>query len=97
MMLASLVAQSRFAPGGQRAGMSDGGLAFTTAVRMVAGVHNRTADSGPPAHMAFPTGFTDGNVLVVNVANLADSGFALGGEVAQLAGAGKLRKNHAAA
>ena len=86
MLLAGLLAQRGLAPGSQRAGMADRGLALTTAVRVVAGVHNRTADGRPPAHVAFPAGLADGDVLVVDVADLADGRLALRGEVAQLAG-----------
>ena len=86
MMLASLVTQGGFAPRGNRSGTADGGFALAAAVRMVVGVHDRTTDSRSPAHVAFPAGFADRDVLMVDVADLADAGVAVDVDVALFAG-----------
>src|SRR5438128_3707492 len=48
------------------------GLALAAAVRVVDGVHRRTADGGALALPAAPAGLADVDVLVVGVADLAD-------------------------
>lgn len=85
-MLASLVAQSGFAPGGNRSGTANRGFAFAAAVGMVVGVHDRAADGRSPAHVTFTTSFTDRDVFMVDVADLADAGDAVDVDVALFAG-----------
>ena len=63
-----------------------GDLAFAAAVRMVVRVHDRAANRRAPAHVALTAGLTDFNVLVIDVAYLADGGHAVNGYVTQLAG-----------
>ena len=46
--------------------------AFTTAVRVIDGIHNDTAICWPNAHMPRAAGFTDRYILVVQVPDLAD-------------------------
>ena len=74
--------------------MADGRLAFAAAVGMVVRVHNRAAHGGSPAHMALSAGLTDLYVLMVNIADLADSGHAVYADIAQLAGR-QAEKSHA--
>src|SRR5699024_4119432 len=64
---------SRFAPRCTGTRTSDTGLAFTTTMRMVVGVHNRTADSRADTHVTFPSCFTDVNQVVVAVADHTNS------------------------
>src|SRR6185437_1881940 len=52
------------------------GLALTTAVRMVARVHDDAPDLGPLPEMAGATRLAEVLVLVVGVADLADGGHA---------------------
>ena len=86
LLLAGLVTQSGLAPRSNRAGTTHGGLALTTAVGVVAGVHDGTADGGTPTHVALPAGLTDLNVLVLQVAHLADAGLAVGADDTHFAG-----------
>ena len=46
-------------------------------MRMVAGVHDDTADGRADAHVAFAASFTDVEVLMLAVANRTDGGFAV--------------------
>src|SRR5699024_4261222 len=85
MMLAGLVTHRRLAPGGNRAGTANRALAFAAAVGVVAGVHDGTADGGPPAHVALTAGLAEVDVLMIHVADLADGGDAVQGHVAHLA------------
>ena len=73
LFLSGLQTQSRFTPRSNRARTSNRRFTFTTAVRMVARVHNRTSDRRSPAHMAFSSGLTNGNVLMIQITDLADS------------------------
>src|SRR4051794_22251075 len=50
---------------------SDGGLALTAAMRMVARVHRRPADGWTPPTMPVPTRFSDHDILVIDVADLS--------------------------
>src|SRR5699024_7043737 len=84
--LAGLVTQSGLAPGGHRAGTAHRALALAAAVGVVAGVHDRAADGGTPAHVALAAGLADLAVLVVQVTHLADGGQAVGAHDADLAG-----------
>src|SRR5262245_23005986 len=85
LLLPGAQAHRRLSPGGL--GLpADGGLTLATAVGMVAGVHRRAAHGGAPAEPAGPPGLPQGDVLVVDVAQLADGGGAAGVYPAQLAG-----------
>ena len=86
MVRSGLISKSGLAPRGNRSRTSNRGLTFTTAVGVVVGVHNRTADSRSPAHVALSAGLTDFHVLVVHVAYLADGGHAVHRDVSQFAG-----------
>lgn len=85
MLIAGLITQCGLTPGGNRAGTADGRAALTTAVRMVAGVHNGTADGGTDTHVTGAAGLTDVDILMVDVAYLTDGGHAVELNVAQLA------------
>ena len=74
-MLARLVTKSGLAPRGNRAGLADRALAFAAAVRVVAGVHDAAAHGRADAHVTLAACFTDLDVRVVDVADLADRGF----------------------
>ncbi len=91
MFLSGLISKSRFAPGSYRARTTDRGLTFTTAVRMVTGVHYGTADGRSPTHVAAASRFAVADIGMVNVADLAYYSIALAGNVAKLA-AGKTDK-----
>ena len=54
-----------------------GALALAAAVGVVVGVHDGAADGGTPAHVALAAGLADVDVLVVDVADLADGGLAV--------------------
>ena len=86
MLVSGLVTQRGLAPGGYRAGTADRALALAAAMRVVAGVHDRAADGRAPALVAVAAGLAVGNVLMVDVADLADGGHAGDGHTAQLAG-----------
>ena len=85
MLGTGLVTKGRLAPGGDRTGTADRRSAFTTTVRVIAGVHDRTADSGSDAHVAGTSGLTDVDVLMLEVSDLTDGGHAVVGNVSQLA------------
>src|SRR6185436_13666965 len=85
LVLAGAQPHGGLAPG--RLGWHAGrGLALTTAVRMVAGVHHHAADLGAPPHVAAASGLADVLVLVIQVAHLADRGHAGGVHPPHLAG-----------
>lgn len=79
VMFAGLEAHGGLAPGSHGVGMTPRRAALAAAVRMVTGVHDRTADGGTPAHMTLTASFADVHVLVVQVADLADGGDAVPG------------------
>src|SRR4249919_896520 len=62
------------------------GLAFATAMRMVARVHDDPADLRALAHVPGAAGLAEVLVLVVEVADLANSGHALHRHAPHLAG-----------
>src|SRR5207253_5474178 len=77
------IAERGLAP--RRLGVASGsGLALATAVRMVAGVHRRTADLGTLAQPAAAARLAAGLVLVLDVTDLADRGLAADVNPAQL-------------
>jgi len=81
-----LVTQSGLTPGGNRTSAADGSAALTTAVGVVVGVHDRTANGGTPAHVALTASLTDVDVLVLDVTNLADGSHAVDTNDTNLAG-----------
>ena len=86
MLGSCLVAHGRLAPGGNRRGSSDGGLALSSSVRMVAGVHYGASYMRSYAHVALSSCLTDVYILVVDVADLTDCSHALRGDITHLAG-----------
>ena len=66
--------QSRLAPRSDRAGTAHGGLAFTTAMGVVAGVHDGTADGGTPTHVTLTASLTDVDVIVLDVVDHGTDG-----------------------
>ena len=86
MLITSLIAESRLAPGGNRSRTADRGFTFTTTVGMVAGVHNRTANGRSPTHVTLTSGLTDIDVAVFRIAYLTNGCHAIYGNVAKLTG-----------
>ena len=86
MLSTGLESESGLAPRSNRTGTTDGGLTFTTAVRMVAGVHYGTAYCGTDAHVTGTACFTDLNVDVVLVAYGTDGSHTFSGNVSEFAG-----------
>src|SRR6266702_1298840 len=73
LVVAGLVSAGGLAPGSD--GMpSARGLAFTTAVRVVDGVHGDAAVGGANTFPAVASGLAYGDCLMVGVADLADGG-----------------------
>ena len=68
-----LVAHCRLTPRRDRTRTTNGCTAFTTAVGMVTGVHDRAADRRADAHVTLPASLADVNIAVVNIANLTDA------------------------
>ena len=66
--------------------MSDRALAFAAAVRVVAGVHNGTADRGFNSEIPRLTRFAEMNNLVFDVAYLSDSSSAFNGNESHFSG-----------
>lgn len=75
-MLSGLVTESRFTPRSNRARHTDRGFAFTTAVRVIAWVHDDAADGRTNVHVTFTACFTERNIAVVEVTDLTDGSFA---------------------
>src|SRR5947209_5192387 len=67
-----LVAERRLAPGRLRTGVADGRLAFATTVGVVARGHRRSSDGRSPAQAALAAGLAIVDILVLDVAHLAD-------------------------
>src|SRR6478672_8514634 len=82
--IAGLVTLGRLAPRRYRVPAASA-LAFTAAERVVDGVHRDAAHVRPLAHPPAPAGLADRDVLVVDVADLADRGEALDVDLADLA------------
>ena len=61
-----------------------GGLTFATTHGVIDGVHDHTADRGPPAHVALATGRTELDILMLEIADLADDRVAHGENLAVL-------------
>ena len=84
-MLAGLQAQSGLAPRSHRSRHTNRALALAAAMRMVAGVHDHTADGGTDAHVTHTAGLAQANVLLVGVAHGADGGLSVQGQLAHFA------------
>src|SRR6478735_1314756 len=82
--ITGLVTLGRLAPRRYRVAAT-GRLAFTAAERVVDGVHGDAAHVRPLAHPPAPAGLADRDVLVVDVADLADRRKALDVDLANLA------------
>src|SRR5690349_7604794 len=70
LVIPSLVAQCRDAP--RSHGVITLHAAFTAAVRMIDRIHHHTTDCWTDSHMTRAAGLTDGDVLMIKVANLPD-------------------------
>ena len=57
--------------------MTDRRLTFTTTMRVIDRVHDRTADCGTEALMSCLTGFTQFDCVVFDIADLTDSSLAI--------------------
>ena len=84
--LAGLQAHCRLAPRRHRTGMANRRLAFAAAVRVVVRVHDGAADRRADAHVAGTAGLADVDVLMVDVADLADDCGAVHADEADFAG-----------
>src|SRR5690606_13553286 len=85
LVLAGLVALGRHAPRGDRMRVALAGLRLTTTVRVVDGVHGRTADGRLHAAPALGTGLAELLEVVLDVADFTDGRAALGRNLAHLA------------
>ena len=85
MVVSGLETESRLAPRCNRAGSADGRLAFTTAVRMVVGVHDRTSYGRSDALVTGASCLTEVNILMIDVAYLTDGSHAVKGDPSHLA------------
>src|SRR3546814_1201669 len=85
LVVAGLVALGRHAPRGDRMRVALAGLGLTTTVRMVDRVHGRAADGRLDAAPAAGAGLAQLLEVVLDVADLADGGAALGRHPAHLA------------
>src|SRR2546429_8211371 len=65
---------------------SDLDAPFTAAVRMIHGVHRYAADRGPDAPPTRAPGLSEGFILMVEIAHLANRGHAIHGKFANFAG-----------
>src|SRR5512145_2913261 len=85
LVAARLVATGRLAPG--RHGVTaTGGLAFTTTMRVIHGVHDHAADGRADAQPDPAAGLAQGHVLVLQIAHLADGGGAVEVDLADFPG-----------
>src|SRR5512142_973312 len=84
LVVAGLVAAGRLSPRGDRVA-SAGGLTFAAAVRVVHRVHGHAAVHRTASQPALAPRLADGNVLVVEVADLPDGSHAVDEHLAVLA------------
>src|SRR5437667_12293060 len=82
---ARFITASRLAPGRYRIAAA-GGLAFTTAVRMVHRIHRDAADVRPDSLPTRSPGFAQRDILMLDVAYLAHSRAALNRHAPHFAG-----------
>src|SRR5699024_7700358 len=83
--LSRLVTESGLAPRRLRTCVTDRRLAFTTAVRVIVGVHDRTADRGTDTEVTGLACLADADDLVLKVADLTDGRAAHCGDETHLA------------
>src|SRR5207247_7836321 len=74
-VIARLVTERRNSP--RRHGVIALYSAFTAAMRMIHRVHDNTAHRWPDSHMPLAAGLANGDVLMIEIAHLADRGDAL--------------------
>ena len=86
LLIASLVTESGFTPRSNRSGTTDRGLAFTTTVGVIAGVHYRTTNGRTDTLVTGLTCFTNVDGVVFDVRNLTNGSLAVESDVAELAG-----------
>ena len=79
MSSSGLVTECGLAPRSNRSGTADRRLTFTTAVGVIVGVHDGTANGGTEAHVTGATRFTELDVYGIDVADLTDGCFAAEG------------------
>src|SRR5439155_1404102 len=84
LVVPGLFAQRRESPGRLRMIALD--APFTAAVRMIHGVHGYAADRGPDAPPTRAPGLSEGFILMVEIAHLANRGHAIHGKFANFAG-----------
>src|SRR5262245_45218912 len=70
LVITRFVTQRRLTPGSHRVIALD--PTFATSVRMVDRIHHHTANRRPHTHMTDTSGLTQSDVLVVEIADLAD-------------------------
>src|SRR5690606_2531357 len=95
LLVPGFQAERRLAPRRQRRFAADRCAAFTTAVRVIVRVHDRTAYARASAQPAAASGFADFDQLVVLVADGSDRGAAGGQDAAHFAR--RQADNHVAA
>src|SRR5690606_36423298 len=83
--MARLVALGLLTPRRDRVRVTLTGLAFTTAVRVIDGVHDDTANRRPDTEPALRTGLADLAQVVLIVADFADRGAAVHVDLAHFA------------
>src|SRR5690349_11142157 len=84
LVVPGLLAQRRESPGRLRMIALD--APFAAAVRVIHGVHGDAANRWPDAAPARAPGFSEGFVLMVQIAYLANCGHAIHGKLANFAG-----------
>src|SRR5215210_6662633 len=72
LVVARAVAEGRLTPRGLRAGQADGGLALAAAVGMIARVHRRAAHRRADATVTRAAGLAQIDLVMLDVAHLAD-------------------------
>ena len=86
MSSSGLVTECGLAPRSNRSGTADRRLTFTTAVGVIVGVHDRTTNCRSDALVTGASSLTEVNVLVIDVAYLADSSHALSSDLSHFTG-----------
>ena len=94
LLISGLITQSRLAPRSYRTGTADGSAALTTTMGVIAGVHYGTSNGGSDAHVTLLTGFTDLNVLMLQVTDGTDGCLAIQTNQTNLTG-GEANLSHA--
>ena len=95
LLIARLVTECGLAPRGNRCRTSDRGASLTASVRVIARVHNGTANCRTDTLVTGLTCFTDLNGVVLDVADLTDGSAAVHTDVTDFAG-GQTNLSHLA-